>query len=354
MRTTSNQVNESKKYLNSIIFLLNSTKKIEGLDEMGSDFKLFQLSDFLDKARDTVSLQEMADHLSCSKAHARHLKDTLCNKHNYPIERQGNRFKLADDFQGKIEAPGLWLSPQDIVTIFFIKQIIQGIENESLSEIFQSYVQKVDNFCQEYDLPYSFWKDKVKIIPITQRRTKPKIFNSVVESLSRSKQIEADYNPLSNQPGTRMISPQKLVRYKDNWYLDGWCHKDNKLKVFALSRISKVKLKTNKAKILSPDEQQKYYGSGYGIFSGNADKTAVIHFTGIAAKEAFHMQWHPEESATMLDEHTCELKIPYGRDEELIMDILRWGEHARVIEPDELKQKVCAKLEAMRHVYDTF
>ncbi|HBG31919.1 MAG TPA: transcriptional regulator, partial [Gammaproteobacteria bacterium] len=41
----------------------------------------------------------------------------------------------------------------------------------------------------------------------------------------------------SGQTSTREISPQRLTHYRDNWYLDAWCHKSNGLRTFALDCV---------------------------------------------------------------------------------------------------------------------
>ena len=37
----------------------------------------------------------------------------------------------------------------------------------------------------------------------------------------------------------REVSPQRLVHYRDNWYLDAWCHKRQALRTFGLDAIER-------------------------------------------------------------------------------------------------------------------
>jgi predicted DNA-binding transcriptional regulator YafY len=44
--------------------------------------------------------------------------------------------------------------------------------------------------------------------------------------------------------------------------------------------------------------------------------------------------------------------IPYGHSRELIMDVLRWGDEAEVIEPKELREAVVTMVEKMKKNYE--
>ena len=46
------------------------------------------------------------------------------------------------------------------------------------------------------------------------------------------------YNRQRGDNTERDISPQQLVRYRDNWYVDVWCHLRNKLLNFSIDAIS--------------------------------------------------------------------------------------------------------------------
>ncbi|MDT8429578.1 MAG: WYL domain-containing protein [Pseudomonadales bacterium] len=35
----------------------------------------------------------------------------------------------------------------------------------------------------------------------------------------------------------RWVSPQRLVYYRDNWYLDAWCHLREGLRMFSIDRL---------------------------------------------------------------------------------------------------------------------
>jgi len=62
------------------------------------------------------------------------------------------------------------------------------------------------------------------------RTTPGKIFQQVGDALLQRRQLQIDYKSFSNQRSKRAISPQTLVYYRENWYLDAWCHLRNGLR----------------------------------------------------------------------------------------------------------------------------
>ena len=54
--------------------------------------------------------------------------------------------------------------------------------------------------------------------------------------------------------------------------------------------------------------------------------------------------WHPEQKGEFDSEGRWVLSCPYSNDIELIMDIMRYGPDAEVLEPPELRAKIQDRL----------
>ena len=62
-------------------------------------------------------------------------------------------------------------------------------------------------------------------------------------------------------------------------------------------------------------------------------------------------QWHPRQEGQVLADGGYELKVPYGRSEELVMDILKYGAVVEVIGPSALRVQVATALWAAVEKY---
>ena len=66
-----------------------------------------------------------------------------------------------------------------------------------------------------------------------------KCFQSLAQATLELKKVHIHhYNRQRVDTTERDISPQQLVHYRDNWYVDVWCHLLNKLLNFSIDAIS--------------------------------------------------------------------------------------------------------------------
>jgi predicted DNA-binding transcriptional regulator YafY len=150
----------------------------------------------------------------------------------------------------------------------------------------------------------------------------------------------------------RQVSPQRLVHYKNTWYLDAWCHSRDKLLRFALDAVQQASvLHDAPAKAVALRTLQDEMDAGYGIYAGGTRRLATLRFAPQAAPWISREQWHPEQQGRFLDDGSWELSLPYVDETELVMDILRQGEQVEVLAPAELRDAVKRRLAAALAVY---
>jgi predicted DNA-binding transcriptional regulator YafY len=142
----------------------------------------------------------------------------------------------------------------------------------------------------------------------------------------------------------RIVSPQRLAHYRDNWYLDAWCHSRQALRSFAVDRIRRVKVLDTPADNIPEIQLDAHFADGYGIFAGAAKHTAILRFTPQRARWVADERWHPQQQGRFLDDGAYELQIPYADSRELVMDILRHVPEVEVVAPEELRQEIRARL----------
>jgi predicted DNA-binding transcriptional regulator YafY len=147
-----------------------------------------------------------------------------------------------------------------------------------------------------------------------------------------------------DQRTERVVSPQRLVHYRDNWYLDGWCHLRKGLRTFAIDRVQAAHELDERCDDIPEERLNEQLATSYGIFAGRANKVAVLRFSPERARWIADERWHPDQIGQFLVDGSYELRIPYRDDRELVMDILRHGPAVVVVAPDSLRERVIAGL----------
>ena len=51
-------------------------------------------------------------------------------------------------------------------------------------------------------------------------------------------------------------------------------------------------------------------------------------------------RWHSKQVGRFLEDGSYELKVPYSKEPELIIDIMKYGPDVEVVEPQELREKI--------------
>ncbi len=317
--------------------------------------KVVRLHRLLESSKYCVPLTKILDELQCSEATFHRVRNYLKNRMGAPIvfdaQYRGYRYDQAEN--GTYELPGLWLTKNELEALLALDSTIENLGEGYFTQLLTPIRNRIRNILKEQGTSLEKLRQSIRIIPIANRNCDPEIFRKTASAIIKHKNVSIIHTTLENQQATeRIISPQTLVRYRDNWYVDAWCHLRNSLRTFALSRISSAEFSKTKYKTIPQKDLENFFAQSYGIFTGPANKTAIIEFSGIAAREVSNSKWHPQQKEEWISENTFRLTIPYGNPTELIMDVLRWGELAKVIEPPELRDTVKNHIEKMKKLYE--
>lgn len=194
---------------------------------------------------------------------------------------------------------------------------------------------------------------RIRIIGMARRVPAADAFGAMSSALTLRRRLAFAYAGRARSERTaREVSPQRLVHYRDNWYLDAWDHAAGGLRTFAIERASEVRVLDTRATDISDGELDLALAQGYGIFSGPANATAVLRFSAVRARWVADERWHPEQRARWLEDGRYELEIPYSDPRELVMDVLKHGEDCEVMAPPALREAVRAHLAAAMARYD--
>jgi predicted DNA-binding transcriptional regulator YafY len=317
--------------------------------------KVHILHKLLIQSKYPVHISRIIEELKCSEKTFFRVRRRLEELYGAEIEcLDENYYRYRIDDDGPHHFPGLWFSHKELEALICFNNALNDIHAGILNDIISPFKERLHKLLETYDISDQTWNSRIKCIPITQRAIDPEVLKIVTDSVLRNKRCKIIYKALSSdKEEKRNISPQTLLRYRDNWYIDAWCHSRNALRTFALSRIRQIEQTNEEAKIVDIQDLEQHYTTSYGIFSGKATETATIRFTGIAAREVSHEEWHPRQKQEWVDSETLQLSIPYYDATELIMDILRWGEMAEVVGPPTLRQKMKAIFKNCKKKYDS-
>ena len=143
------------------------------------------------------------------------------------------------------------------------------------------------------------------------------------------------------RPRWRRVDPYQIFQRDGAWYLVGQCHEHGEPRVFRLDRMNGVKLLDESFRRPADFDLERFLESAWSLAPGREDFEIVLHFDSGLGPLLLNARHHPGEKVRKLQEGTVEYRVKLSSVDEIARWIVTFGGRARVIDPPELRAKVC-------------
>ncbi len=319
--------------------------------------RFYKIKELL-RQRHVVSFASLMAELEVSRSTLKRDMAYLSTRLNNPIEwsREAGGYRLfesAGAADKSHELPGLWFSSTEIHALLTMQHLLAHVDRGGvLMPHIEPLMQRLGALLGHADDDATQVRRRVHIIGLAQRAVQPKHFQRVGTALVQRKRLQISYLARGKGELTqRDVSPLRLVHYRENWYLDAWCHLRKGLRNFAVDSIQDAHLLDTPAVEVSDARLDAIFGPSYGIFSGGRVKWARLRFSPERTPWIKDERWHPKQQGQLQPDGSYLLRIPYTDHRELIMDILKHGAHCEVLGPAGLRKLVAEEVGRMGAKY---
>lgn len=309
--------------------------------------RIYGLHRILVSHRLPVAHATLQEKLECSRATVSRIIQELRLYFNAPLEydREHNGYYYALKEGETFELPGLWFSAAELQALLTVQQLLETAQPGLLDGQLKPLRERIEKLLASEQLGSGEVAKRVRILRMAGRNVAGDHFQTVAGALLQRNRLHIHYfGRGANQETLREISPQRLIHYRDNWYLDAFCHARNGLRSFAVERIHQALPLKQTARNVPEKQLDGHFAAAYGIFAGTPAHTAVLRFTPERARWVAEEQWHPQQEGRFLEDGSYELRLPYADPCELVMDILKYGPDVEVVGPKILRQLLHERL----------
>ncbi|MCP4874497.1 MAG: WYL domain-containing protein [Gammaproteobacteria bacterium] len=281
-----------------------------------------------------------------------YLRDRLAAPIVWDRERRGYCYEPSTDGK-QFQLPGLWFNTSEIQALLSMDALLENLQPGVLSNHIEPLRSRIRMLLDDGDHSVDEISRRIRIVPLAAKAYRSENFQALCQALLARKCIDMTYySRPTDSSSERRVSPQRLIYYRDNWYLDAWCHLRKGLRSFSVDAIKALSICSEAAVEIDSEEINRELESGYGIFSGATTREAVLRFSPEIARWVSRETWHPRQRSEYDEIGYYILWVPYSQDTELVMDILKHGAEVEVLEPQELRERVSQRIDAMRALYN--
>lgn len=316
--------------------------------------RIFELNRILQGARHPVSRRRLQEDLECSRATVKRIIEDMRLYLNAPIvyDRERNGYCYDQSEGAMYELPGLWFNASELHALLSVQQLLADVQPGLLDPHLKPLQRRIDDLLQLQHAGSEGLAGRIRILQMAARSAGD-CFQVVAGAVTQRKRLQLRYYTRANaEHSEREVSPQRLVYYRDNWYLDAWCHLRDGLRTFALDAVADARELDARAQEVTQPDLDAHHAASYGIFAGAPRHLAVLRFDSRRARWVAKERWHRDQEGRFLEDGSYELRVPYSNALELIMDVLKYGPDVEVMAPDELRRAVAERLRVAVRIYD--
>ena len=293
-----------------------------------------------------LTRREVEEELEISHATFKRDIEYMRDRLNVPIIWSRDREAYVIDPDADVtELPGIWFSPAEIYALLEIEHLLERLEPGLLGRQLDPLRTRLRALLERGDRGHREIRRRIRVLTLGSRRVNREVFEALSVGLLSRRRIRIRHLKRgSGEISERVVSPQRLVHYRYNWYLDAWCHVRKDLRVFSVDAIKSAQVIEQPAREVADESMDRVLGAGYGIFSGAETQTAVLRFTPECARWVADEVWHSRQAGRIEADGSYVLELPYSQEPELVMDLLRHGAGVRVLAPETLRATVAREL----------
>ena len=242
----------------------------------------------------------------------------------------------------------------ELMALYFCSDLAKTFQGTIFSEAFDSLFQKIRTTLPEQSA--SFLENIRRTLTVSKKFVSQgdktnEIMSQLTNASMKKHVVEIVYFTMSRkEESQRRVNPYCIWYFKDSFYLIGYCHVREDLRVFALDRIKELSLTEETFSVPESFDPEELMGSSFGIFKGAPTKV-VVRFDAQVAGYIEEKQWHETQEIIHHDDGSLILEMVVAGVEEVKHWILTWGAKAEVLEPKSLRDDIVAESKALVRRY---
>ena len=169
-------------------------------------------------------------------------------------------------------------------------------------------------------------------------------FHGLLHAIKNHLQLNFYYQSYDQEkPALRKTNPLLLKEFKGRWYVIAKDLADDKIKTYALDRLSNPEITKKRFSVSSDFDPKSIFRDSFGIISsvaGSVPQRVVLSFDAWQGKYVKSQPLHASQVTLINNESEFRIELFVSVAFDLVKELLSYGEGVKVIEPVSLAKEV--------------
>jgi len=261
----------------------------------------------------------------------------------------GIGYSLVDGYR----LPPVMFTPEEAIAFITAEKLMEKFSDSALQNHFNSAMFKVKAVLRgsEKDLLENLDEqimvsEKKGSTPLPQN-----VLDTLLKSISEKKIVKLVYKAFgNNESSERLLEPIGIFHEYENWYTIGFCHLRNDYRQFRLDRVLDIQLtdrpQQERASLKEFQELREQEKKGANLIKVvlSVDKSVSIYMEE-------HRHYHGYVSEKIIGDQIEMMFLTPLTDPGMERWIMMFADKVEIIEPQELKDRVCRLLDVYVQKY---
>jgi predicted DNA-binding transcriptional regulator YafY len=164
-------------------------------------------------------------------------------------------------------------------------------------------------------------------------------------ALIQGRRLTGTYvSPYEVEPKRIELHPYRLCLVKQAWYVVARTEGSDRPQTYRVTRFKTLRPIDTSSVVPADFDLKAYFGNAWGVYRGDRSYDVELRFSREAADLVAETTWHLTQKTERHKDGSVTLRFRVDGLNEIVYWILGWSGRATVVQPDELRGLVVAKL----------
>ena len=152
----------------------------------------------------------------------------------------------------------------------------------------------------------------------------------------------------------RIVEPYALKEFKNRWYVLSKDLGDDKIKSFALDRLTDLEILIKKFNFPKDFDVNEHYRYCFGIISpnGHQPENVILSFNAFQGKYIKSLPLHDSQQILIDNEDELRIQLKLFITHDFFMELLSFGENLKVLKPQSLIDDLKSTVRNIQSIYE--